>query len=89
MQLLIQYQYYRTYLDTLKNEYKAKIKDFASVDKMKELGEIDECEHRVLRGFIQRLDHNPSKPSSLDKMKVAQAYYDGMMHYSNQSALYQ
>lgn len=64
-------------MDTLKDEYRGKIKDFASVDRMKEQGEINEHEHRVLRGFIQRLDRNTSKPSKLDKIKVAQAYYDG------------
>ena len=64
-------------METLKADYKDKIKDFASVDRMKKQGEINDLEHRILRGFIQRLERNTSNPSQLDKIKVAQAYYDG------------
>ena len=76
----------------MKSEYKDQLEDVEGLkeseldDHLKEMKlygrlkdtKLDDVQRSVLRGFVQRLDHNTPEPSKLDKIKVAQAYYDGM-----------
>ncbi len=69
----------RTYLCTLKKNYKEKIKCLDAVVAMKDREEISDEECTMLKGFLINTDRDCSDPvpTKLDKMKLALAYYKG------------